>query len=1506
MIDRIKPKFLSSDQDERLGAEGMMTEALNVSISNYDEGDEGVIKNMKSNVEIEPATGEGVGDDCTVIGKVADPAAGRVYFFVASDTASESGIYYINVGDAPDEGSVKYNRLITNSLFNFSQNSFVKADIIKGTFLSSTSEQTVIYFTDDVNPPRKINVERVAEDVYNTAATDRFDRAVSVIKGASNNAPTVNLGTDTSRDINNINDNLFQFATQIVYNDGEESAVSPYSKIAVSRPTYLNALEEAGYGVLNSLDNYIDVSHNIEFYSIPDINKIRILCRASNSASWFIAEEYDPKVGVSAQVAGSQTELAAPNSNTYRFYADTLGSLVSPTVFNKQYDNVPLRASGQSIVRNRLMYSDYVEGFENVDATAFPLTASYQDESSGNTEYITSSEQASIFGTTASNTQITIDLAQAAAFNDDTDDVPAGTKGVFSFEYSPQLTLSNSSTIFTAKFRESTSTYEYIYHDGELILSSSLQQQDRYEAEWDTLVLDDYSLNDPINISIVTGQDTDGDVGDFMEGILTSIQGGSISPVDAEYSSDGVAFSNIVRYYSFPSNTDPITLTDVPDCKFKVTFSFDDAELNGTVLTIKPYISDVRLIGGTAYPTSTGTFTIYKPLDSEQTFVSSDEQSDLTYAASSNPTAEFVAEMTSVNIVSSLKAGSNHSFGIVYYDKFGRHGFVNPIGSVDIDYPAKRGSEPHAGTPTKTGSALASIEFFDKNNGNHIDVPSWSDSWQIVLSEPNTIFDSFSYTVGGAFVPVNDDGTVDVKKQQIYVSLKNLQQYRDEKGVVRDYSFTEGDKLRVVSHRSFDDSKTVYPTSNQHADFGGDGAYDEREAIVEFDVVGYEILSGDDAESNPLMGVTGSAATYSNAQKEKYDGAFLVLESSQINSGVEVTVSHSDATHPLMYWGFDWQSIAKWQQTNGITNDTTATISYNNGSSTEMDIVGGQNRWYRETVVDIVSPRKRTSEQIYYEVGVGGKTNTAFAAGSTAGNNHGVRFITVGDSNYYLRPVACKTPVYDSGWNYDTPKEWEYKTLFLEDESVTDRIVSNSWNKGKAHVIYEKAKEVRRPYSVTWSDAYNVDVETLTLSSFNASQINYANYAAKYGSLTYIDNYDENLLALQENKASIVPIEKAVLNQAAGGDGVVSLSSAVLNEGAINYYAGDWGCNLNPESVLIYDTQVFFADASRGKVIRITREGLSAISDKGLSRLLDGKFQNVSYSAQTQKVLSGFDPDDQYYYITIKSDSATNTYAYDVRSGVWVSEASFIPDMYAHLDNEMYTFKYVSSGDKLVWRHSFTDRRNQFYGTNYDSKITVYSKFDPSMVKIYKAVGLNYQRINNSGSLPDIRLVSSEGNDTGDGVMAGSSLQEREGQWYREVPGDTSGSDAQHYFGIGNGVSASGTTLTMSNLRNARVPIGGKIYYMDGNDLEGAQASGPLVTVSSVDYSTNTITASGALNSAISNADIIIVTDESANGARIRGRYCKVTLDMSTILPWELYSIDMNFENSRPNYALGQ
>ena len=46
-IDKIIPRFLVSDEDERLLKEGAMTDALNVSISEDGDGTEGVIKNVK-------------------------------------------------------------------------------------------------------------------------------------------------------------------------------------------------------------------------------------------------------------------------------------------------------------------------------------------------------------------------------------------------------------------------------------------------------------------------------------------------------------------------------------------------------------------------------------------------------------------------------------------------------------------------------------------------------------------------------------------------------------------------------------------------------------------------------------------------------------------------------------------------------------------------------------------------------------------------------------------------------------------------------------------------------------------------------------------------------------------------------------------------------------------------------------------------------------------------------------------------------------------------------------------------------------------------------------------------------------------------------------------------------------------------------------------------------------------------------------------------------------------
>ena len=63
-------------------------------------------------------------------------------------------------------------------------------------------------------------------------------------------------------------------------------------------------------------------------------------------------------------------------TKTIEFTNDTLGSPLANNELNKTYDNVPQVAKAQAIVGNRLMYGNYIEGYDNVD-TDVEMLANY-------------------------------------------------------------------------------------------------------------------------------------------------------------------------------------------------------------------------------------------------------------------------------------------------------------------------------------------------------------------------------------------------------------------------------------------------------------------------------------------------------------------------------------------------------------------------------------------------------------------------------------------------------------------------------------------------------------------------------------------------------------------------------------------------------------------------------------------------------------------------------------------------------------------------------------------------------------------------------------------------------------------------------------------------------------------------------------------------------------------------------------------------------------------------
>lgn len=91
-INKIIPRFLVSDKDERLLENGAMTDAINVTISENGNGTEGVIKNMVSTVAANAKNGSALttNDAIKAIGQASDPQRGFLYVFVA-DVSGEIG-----------------------------------------------------------------------------------------------------------------------------------------------------------------------------------------------------------------------------------------------------------------------------------------------------------------------------------------------------------------------------------------------------------------------------------------------------------------------------------------------------------------------------------------------------------------------------------------------------------------------------------------------------------------------------------------------------------------------------------------------------------------------------------------------------------------------------------------------------------------------------------------------------------------------------------------------------------------------------------------------------------------------------------------------------------------------------------------------------------------------------------------------------------------------------------------------------------------------------------------------------------------------------------------------------------------------------------------------------------------------------------------------------------------------------------------------------------------------
>jgi len=578
----------------------------------------------------------------------------------------------------------------------------------------------------------------------------------------------------------------------------------------------------------------------------------------------------------------------------------------------------------------------------------------------------------------------------------------------------------------------------------------------------------------------------------------------------------------------------------------------------------------------------------------------------------------------------SFKTHAYHSFGIVYYDERGRHGFVNPIDPVYV--PGYSDAERGVGNKGSVNILfnLAQQTNLDPYAGEYIEdrfiPPDWATHFKIVYGLNTSVSKFTQYSAGGAYVNQTDNFS---DSSLIYVSLNYLQESqlsytsafgaRGPEGEINMYKFKDGDRVRIISY-SDTGNQRVYP----------------QEFV--FDVVDLKIFGPLD---NPL-----SDSQVENADKW-HQGQFLVLRNNP-----EIV-------------GFNHAAVQD-----------------------------GNDLWGDRCVIEIFSPTKEKDQIIYYEVPNQSFVDHQYRLLNTSLNeNYGQRMNTnpsirrdlgtglppvhypnrliMTQGDVWWRPIALNTREFvetstdlqnvsnagfldlienpEDGASADAyPGEPNFLNFYVESETASDLIDGDSSFIGRPNAYLADATEARREATITYSEFSNPESKKVNFSSFNAAVVPFKDLREEFGAINFLGNDGGDVIAIQENAVTIVPAGKNVLADSAGADTVVASLNVLGSERTMAQRAGT---DNNPESVQKIEGAFYFAHKGLGQVYKYTPNGgVSVISDKAMKSyfrdLFDRALQQSVYTDYRDiRVVGGHDPITHQYILTVLTEPNLNLQA---------------------------------------------------------------------------------------------------------------------------------------------------------------------------------------------------------------------------------------------------------------------
>tara|TARA_Y100000592_G_C5481921_1_gene326160 strand:- start:5444 stop:13675 length:8232 start_codon:yes stop_codon:yes gene_type:complete len=1150
-----------------------------------------------------------------------------------------------------------------------------------------------------------------------------------------------------SADKNIDEDAFYFFSYRYKFKNGERSVLAPYSQ-AVFLPKVFQFNPETGVneGMVNSI-NEITVYDFVE-HGIPnDVKAIELVFKSSNSENPIIFRNIER-----TDVEFSQQFLGGKNKGVVVVSESIFGTTLPTKQQLRTFDGVPRKALAQDISASRVLYGNYVEGYDLLDQGGVPISIVTQ-----NTHISTGLSAAPAFNTSAvGDTSITIDSGEPdstwvinytanAGIGWDTPYTRAGNETTSNGDFLILNYLSNSACPVLQSFNIN-SPASTVSFNNTLFYRQSFEQADIIDGVggWDfnqqsfvVPTLSNPGQTKSYNISysvdpliFLSYYDNSGNQVDSQGFTLNSLKiklihetAGGVQNELASYNDSAVNNNNENSHSISTQVPHQDNMLQVAACvleAFNVQASSADKfyviiHLDCKITDQNQDIDEVYITGfNPHYSGNAGSPTI--------------QITDLTPSLA-NPNLEIS------NPSKSVKSDQKYQLGVVYGDYYGRETPVLVDENNSVLIPKSKSST--------VNTLVASI------NSN---APSWADYYKIYVKEIAPEF--YNITLCSAY-PVDLDPTLvtvgnnPTSTQTSFVeatdygwlSFNSVDRSKIEKNDFLVLKKEHGNNQAV----SDDDAKFRVLDIVDNAAEG----FDSTGTSTGFSINGVDLLNADFEDVNGKFFV-----------KIKVTPSFLSFIGNVINPGADTLSQQAAVFEVRKQKIIDLDLFYEASQAYPITISDDVCYQYVNfgdvvnllspfnaslGSQTcddfnSLNLSVANVRGARATGFDNINQNWSANGSLEGLVeielsSIPAGFNSGQLANSIVSFLRPIKGFTSLEIVYndglmlYCRALSHATsftpsiPIGLTWWNAISFRNGVESDRILDDFN-TDTVYRYT-NVGKVSGFESSIqdldyKETRVSNSIIFSNLYNSKTGTgfneFLLADDIVKKVN-----SEYGSIQKLYARMGDVVTFCENKVlRILSSGKDAIFNADGKQQLIA-SKNVLGQAVP--YLGEYGISTNPESFAAEEYRLYFADKNRGSICRLSRDGITPISEAGMKDWFNDHLKDA------RAIIGSYDGKKNEYNVVIHEltnpGSSKNVYNLGYKENVkgWTSFKSFIYESGVTLSNKYYTFKnglsFLHHPDVLTQTHC------NFYGTDNNSSITDIFNEVSSAVKLFKAV--NYE-----------------------------------------------------------------------------------------------------------------------------------------------------------------------------------